>query len=672
MKRTLFRLALTPAFVAALSCLSPGAEQSPPTNLSEIAAAAASYRSGDSLEPFRRLEEGVRLSISKPGLRKEIEAALIRLLEPNATFEARRFACKQLGIIGSKSALPSLAKLLKDDETVGIACLALTTYPAGAADPSLREGLKWVSGTSRIQILNALGDRRDPKSFNIFTHMANDEDEAIAEAAIAALGKLGTADAAEAIAGLRKKPGPGLNQVLAEAALRCADRLQSEGDSRNAKAIYNDLLGTSNSTAVRRSSLAALLRLDPDGAERRILEVLSSTNSALKPVAISEIRSLPSGGASKKFSAEIQYLKPDEQVLLLDALAARGDDTAILTLAKSVSFSEPSVRCAAITALGRIGDPYFATLLARAAVTASSPEESRAVESALVNLKGEAETDKVLVGQLKSASLQARVLMINVVSRRMGSGANPVLLPETESGDIMVAKAAFRALAKTGTSTEVPTLLARLSTISDGSVRLDAEYAAAQVLSRIPTASQRSAIVQQALAKAATVDSRNSLLGLLPGCGDSQALALLQPLASDPEPQVRENAVRALAEWPDASAWDALGAVYVRPESETLRGVALRGMVRLLAEENARPDPKLVERYKQLLAGAKTAADLKLILGALSGAAHPDTLALTLPLLSNPAVRPEAEAAIRKIAEAIKAQHPQAAEEALQRLGSKP
>jgi len=668
MKRTLFRLALMLALATAFPSLSRGAEEASPVNFDEIATAAAKYHSGDSLEPFRRLEEGVRLSISRPDLRKEVEAALIQLLEPSATFEAQRFACKQLSIIGSKSALPALAKLLKDDVTVGIACLALTTYPPGDADRVLRDGLNGVSGTSRVQILNTLGNRRDPKSFPLFIRMAGLENKETAEAAIAGLGKLGTREAADAIRLMREKPAPGLKDVLAQAALRCAVSLQQAGDLKNAKALYADLLESSDSTAIQRSSLTALLALDRDGGEQRIHEVLSGTNSALKPIAINAISSLPSPGASEKFSDQMLYLKPNEQVLMLDSLAARRDDAAILTLAKSVSSNESSVRCAAVNALGRIGDPYFATLLARAATTASNPEETRAVESALLNLKGGAETDKKLVDLLRSARENARLLLIKVVSRRMGPGANSVLLEETDNIDVSAAKAAFQALARTGGAAEAPVLLSRLIDLRDSAARLDAEYAAAQVLSRIPSASQRSGLVQQALAKATTVQARNSLVGLLPNCGDAEALSLLKSLASDPEPAVSEHAIRTLAEWPDIAAWDALLAQYFRPRSETLHGVALRGLVRLLGEANGQPDAQLVEHYKQLIAGAKTASDLKLILGALSGTAHPDTLALALPMLSNPAVRPEAQAAIRRIAEAIKAEHPQAAQQALDHL----
>ena len=80
-------------------------------DIAKAVAEAAIYQPGQSREPFRRLEELVRQPSA--GVRKQLEAGLVRLLAPTSTFEARRFACKQLGIIGSSRALPALAELLK-------------------------------------------------------------------------------------------------------------------------------------------------------------------------------------------------------------------------------------------------------------------------------------------------------------------------------------------------------------------------------------------------------------------------------------------------------------------------------------------------------------------------------------------------------------------------------
>jgi len=158
------------------------------------------------------------------------------------------------------------------------------------------------------------------------------------------------------------------------------------------------------------------------------------------------------------------------------------------------------------------------------------------------------------------------------------------------------------------------------------------------------------------------------MLRLLAACPDGAALAAVTAALGDPDPVVKQAARRTLADWPDLAAWTALVGVYRNAGSEAERVVALRGLTRLLGEQNSRPDATLVGRYRDLLAGAKDENDRKLLLGALAGCGDPEALSLAVEQLPNAAVRAEAESAVRKIAEAIKEKHPQAAQAALEKL----
>jgi HEAT repeat protein len=636
-------------------------------DLWDTVSAAAQYQSGQSLEPLRRIEEAVRQSAGKPSARRGVEVSLIGLLGTNATFEARKFACTQLGIIGSTAALPALEALLQEDETVGLACLALSTYPRGKADDLLRAAVKFSKGAKCVQILNTLGDRRDEQSVSVLIGRTGDADRAVAEAAIASLGKLGSAAALRGINAVHTRDVPELKAAVTEARLRCADRFAAAGDVKAAELVYEELLTGAENPAVRRSALAALLPLDTDGGLRRILKVLASTNNFLKPVAIGRIPSVPGERATEKFAAAMHNLSSEHQALLIDSLAARKDAVARLELAKALSLPDPAVRREAIVALGRLGDPYFVSLLARAAGS-GDVEEARAVETALVSLRGGAETDKRLVAELKNALPKARVALIAALARRQGSAANETLLEEVDNSDPAVAKAALRALAKTGGPDEAAPLLTKMATLHDAGVRSEAESTARQILGKIDNTGRRSSLVKQALGRATVVENRIVLIGLLPACGDGAALLMAIKALSDPESQVRDAALRALTDWPDDSAWSPLLVVYRRPENENARGVACTGLVRLLGEQNAHPDAALFARYKDLLAACHSTADLKQVLGALSGAADPAALELIMPLLSNSNVHAEAAAAANRIAEAIKAQHPAVAEDTLKRL----
>jgi HEAT repeat protein len=628
-----------------------------------LVAQVATYEPGQSLEPLRRFEALVRQAIVQPALRIPVEAALVKLLEPSSSFPARRWACKQLGIVGSDLALPTLARLLQSDATASIASLALSTYPSGKADELLRKALVGATGQRRIQIVDTLGDRRDPKCVRILAHAARENDPALAEAAVAALGKIANPAAAQVLTELRRT-GVQPSSAITEALLRCAQGLANAGDRNGAIVLYQHLLTPSEPVYVRRSALSGLIRLDKDQGEKRILQVLHGTDSALKPVAIAAVRSVSSKGATERFAFELPALQPDEQVWMIESLAARGDAAARDAAGASLDSPNANVRRAAINALGSLGDQTSVPLLARALARSHDPEEGRSIEVALKQLRGGADTDSAIIAELVKASGEPRAHLIAALAPRQGRAANEWLLHEIRSPEPVVAKAAFRALGSTATAGEIAAVLQCMNGPQDAEVRAEAENAAARALARVDPP-RRSLAVRDELVRAHTAESRCSFLGLLPGCGGPAALSALKTGVGDDDSLVRLAAVRALGEWPDDAAWDILAGIYRQPETDTVRDIALRALVRLASDGNSHPDAKLVDNYRQLLDAAKNQAELRQILGALGGLAHPDALQLAVPLLDNAAVRPEAEIAVKKIADAIKEKYPDAAQEAL-------
>lgn len=659
---------LSACFLTLATSLPLPAETAPNADLPKLIAQAARFQSGQSLEPLRRIEQLLRDSAGKPALRAELEAGLIQLLAPSATFEARRFACQLLMVIGSDASLPALSELLKNDETVGIACLALSGQRSPKANELLRKALAAAHGRARLQIIGALGNHQDAPSVRVLAELARDADATVGEAAILALGKIGSPPAHDAIAALRQEARPAQARALTETALRVAEQLAAAGDRKAAAALYTELLQPQAPANLRRGVFAALLQLDPDGGEQRILEALRGRDPVLVPVAIARVAALKSDGVSRKFAAMLPELSPAAKRWMIEALASRGDVAACPALRAELFAMDPEVRRAAITAVGQLDDAAAVPLLAKALASVKSPEELQDVETALTRLRGGPPTDQALLAQLGPSAGEAKVRLFSVLVRRGARVAVPALLLEAGGSDPATAQAAFQALGKIAAAGDVPALLETLVNLKAPEARGTAESAAARVLAKISDLSQRSEIVRKALVRRPNLEARCSLLRLLPNAPDAQALAALQAAAGDKEPGIRDAAVRALAAWPDAAGWQVLLAIFQRPDNDTHRALALRALVRLAGNLNAQPDAALIERYRQLLGGARSDDERKLILGVLAGAAHPDALQLALPLLSNPGVRAETELAVKKIAAAVMAQHPKAAQEALKRL----
>jgi hypothetical protein len=643
-----------------------------PADIAAVVAQAAAYRVGDNMEPLGRLETLLRRSQTDRALRRQLETELVRLLAPGATLEARRFACKQLAVIGSDSALPAIAPWLNDQENAGFACLALTTYPRGKADAILREALPAARGPARLQIIDTLGDRRDPKAVAALAAIVRENEFAPARAAIIALAKIGNSAARQALADLRRTSPSELGRWFTEADLRFAEQFAKAGDRKAAAAIYEKLLAPGQSAALRRGVFAALLRLDKDGGEARILHTLRSGDARLKPVAIAAVRSLPAGGASETFARELPGLPVEEQVWLIDSLAARADAPARGALMASLRSADAAVRRAAAAALSRVGGATAVRPFANAIAVAQNADEIRALESALGSIPSDRDTDKAIIAEIKLARGDTRAHLIASLASRRDPQVMAALFEEVDNPNPAAAKAAYRVLAKAAAGDGLPRLLKQFAALRNADLRPEVEGFVEQAVVATEDVARRSTAVRDALQRTADVPSRCALLRLLPACGDARALAALNTAASDADARVRDAAVRSLAEWPDGSAWNALSAIRCKPESEAHRSLAFRGLVRLAAEANAQADENLLTRYRELLDGARGDDEIKLILGALGGAATADALKLALPLLDRPGVRPEAEAAVKKIAEAIKAKHPEAAKAALERLSQKP
>jgi hypothetical protein len=573
-------------------------------DLDALVSQAATYESGSSVEPLRAFERLLCESVGVPERRAGLEAALLRLLAPDTPFEAKRFACSHLAVHGSEAALPALGALLKQEETVGIACLALKGLRTEKAGDLLRAALPEAKGGARLQLVSTLGHRAEAASVKPLAGLAHDSDAVVACAAIRALGTINDPSARAAVDALRKGATAATADAVAEASLSHAELQAAAGDRAAAAASCEDLLKTERPANIRRGAFGLLLRTDADGGLQRAQTLLGAkpADPVLAAVAIARIPDMRSEGVSKTFGSLLPQLAPDQQVLMIEAFASRADTEARAVLRVQVGAAEPCVRRAAIAAVGQLEDESAVPLLAAAFSRAASPDETKDIQLALASLQGGGKTDLAVCAALRQAAGKDKLPLMAVLSRRAGGVAVDALLEYACDPDKEVSRAANQALAR----------------IADG--------------------------------------------------GDSASLASLQQALTGGSGSRREAALRTLAAWRSVAAWDTLLGVYQKPESQEQHALALRGLIRIAGEGNAQPDAALIGRYRQMLAGTQEVAERKMIVSTLAGVAHPEALALALPLLDVPGVRAEAAQAIERIATAIQKNHPEAARDALRKV----
>lgn len=196
-------------------------------------------------------------------LRAIIEKELVKVLESNTSLACKQFVCQKLWVIGTDASVPNLAVLLESNDAnlVESACYALSSNPSPKVDVVLRSAVGKTEGKALIGVVNLLGERRDAGSVETIAARIASKDAAVAQAAIAALGKIATDAAAKALANLCKSDDADRRTWANHASLQCAQELEKRGKLEAAIETYTGLAAAGEPEQVRRGARLALERI---------------------------------------------------------------------------------------------------------------------------------------------------------------------------------------------------------------------------------------------------------------------------------------------------------------------------------------------------------------------------------------------------------------------------
>ena len=616
-------------------------------------AAIAAYKQGDPTEPLIAVEQLIRRSQSRAESRKYIERGLARLLESNVSADCKLFICTQLSFIGTQESVPAIAKLLTDEQTVDMACYAIGHNPSAEAGKALRDALDKATPSVQVRIIDLLGDRRDADSGEILGKLVFAGEKEVAVAATAALGKFGGANAIELLARARAAGDDDLRSAATDAYLRCAENLATEGKTKEALAIYRELAGEGEAAFTRSAAINGLADIGGADVVALVAAALKDTNRIVKTTAQGCVRTMQGPGVTELFVAELPKSSPAEQVLLIAALADRGDPAAIGAITTAAKSTHAEVAKAALAAIGKIGGPSEVEFLVIAAAEAATVEEGQSAVQSLTVLRGDG-VDDAIVKNMRKSQDDARAKLIEVLLERNAVTAVAPLLAEARSTDSKVRTAAFKALARLGRPKDLPLLISLLVDMQGGTGRKDAERATLAVARKIAEPAKQADAVIAALGAEKRIEARCSLLHVLGGIADDKSLQAVRAALKDDDVQVRDAAVRTLAGWPDARVADELLGIYRDAKNQVHRLLSLRGLVRTLAvHPRQRPADRSVAIYRQAVQLAGSAQEKKLVLSGLANVAHPQALEMATAAIDDEAGGAEAALAAVKIARVI-------------------
>ncbi len=586
------------------------------TSLDAILKDVARYDGGIDSGALWKLRDYVNAHKDDAAGRAECEAKLLAFLKSPATPVAKMAAGRSLRLIAGDTAVPALQALLADDRSADIALYALQSIRAPRQNNALVQALSTSAGATKIAVIAALGERKSAAAVPALAPLL--QQPAFAAASATALGRIGGDYAAAALT-CRRSPAR-LVPSSPQWRLRSSPprRARGTGNTAGASRLYEAV--AADSFPPRPASQG---RRDWDALVRRSLGrrrfCCAGWPGPTPTCARRRFRRSP-GVFTADTIAQVSALLPNlpdaAQIQVLAVLADYpADRVGASVLARLGSESVP-VRMAAMKALPAVGGPPAVRPLAERAATASGAEQT-AARAALGMLKGRA-VDEEILSQLrgKPADDVAAELILAVGERRNFS-AKPLVTSSLTSLSPAIRTQAYRALRAIGTPSDMPVVLDALLVTQSEAERTDAEKTVVALSQKLASADGRSAVVRTRLAAEKGTESRVRLIGLLGLMGDTAALPVLRSALKDPEADVVDAAVRAMAAWPTSAAREDLLALARDLRNETHRLLAIRGLIRTIGLDTYR-DARAVVADLRLAAGFAWRSDeQKLVLGIL-------------------------------------------------------
>jgi HEAT repeat protein len=385
--------------------------------------------------------------------------------------------------------------------------------------------------------------------------------------------------------------------------------------------------------------LCANARAQEEGANelvQLVVSLLHDSDKDLRSVALEQVRTeAPGEAATKLFAAELPKLSPDVQVLLLSALAARGDAAARPDVLSTLDAAkEPAVKVAAIEAIGALGNAENVALLAKH-VGDEEKTVATAARGSLVRLPGE-DVPAAIVWQLKTSLPPAQVALIEILAERRALGTIPDLLTATLGDEKTVRAAAMSALGQIASAEHVKDMLPGILKAEPGPERESAEKAVMFVCQRTEDPEQRAAAIVAAYA-ALPASDQAILLSVLGRVGGTSALAIVEQAIASKDSALHTTGLKALCNWPDASVAPRFIELVKTDEHPEHRTAALRALIRVAPLADARTDAERLALLQEALTLCDRDEERKLVLQRARAIRTPETLRFVAPYMDQPA-----------------------------------
>ncbi len=396
---------------------------------------------------------------------------------------------------------------------------------------------------------------------------------------------------------------------------------------------------------LRIEAIGVLERLGKPSAVPVLVAAAGHSDPELSQAAKLALTRLPGADVDAAVVGMLKGTDVQGRITAIELIGQRHVTSAMPALMKSTDDPDESVRVASIRVIGDLaGDDQLPTMISML-VKSKSPAEMDAAERAV---------SAICIRQSKPVAGK-------VVIKKAMYGA----LPNGPAADVtqkvadLVKGGAMAVEASNGNfgdpAQNSPKSLRIEYSVEGTSDTKVAKEGESITLTAAVTPSATVDALGAALAKAPT-QPKLALLRVLRSTRSPKALSAVRAAAADPNAEIKDAALSILCDWPTAEALPDLTQLAKTSTDAKIKILALRGVIRLIPQQDASVDKKLAG-LKEAMSLAERTEEKRLALAALGNIPTVESLALVTPHLAGADLKEEASAAAVSIAEKIVENH---------------
>jgi HEAT repeat protein len=602
----------------------------------------------------RYLLHALVVRVTRPGpegdatpLRSATGEALVLALTRSATPNIKSYLVDELQFLGERRAVPAIGKLLADDALSDAAARALVTIGVGdgkgdgsAEAAELRRALARASGRSRLSVVLALGELRDEGAVDELTRLLTDASADVRLAAATALARIADERSMVPLAKALEAARGNEKVLMAGPCFAFSRRLLESDDRGRAFDMY--------------------------GSIWRILSGIDEPQ--MRHAVVAGLAEAFAADSTNALTRKLRTRGPATRAAALHALARRADPESFDAVAGALKDPDPWVRLVAISAVGPVGKARSVPTLIGVLPGRSSAEEE-ALRTALLGVEGEganASLAKGLAGVGEGPDATAvRLILLDTIAMRRATEGNEATLALAGHANPEVRMAALKALGKIADGECAPRLVELSLSLTDQRELSAIEDALLESCRRRQGDSEQVAPVAAALGKG-SVASRRLLLRVVGRLGNRASVKVLLETMTDAEKDVRDAAVRSLADFPNDKPMAELLKIAKTGVDMTHKILALRGFMRMA--EKKRDKKERVGMLAEALTIADRPDEKKQALGKLGNVDTSASLKVVLPYTGVAGVSREACRATYNIARRLEKRDPDLVRKAMEKV----